>query len=87
MTSEYHHVIPLINNDNNNNKKESVILLLLSYHIVWRRLFFVTLAERIKKIYCVLGTTWCQEMTWCIANDLDFEGAKQFLPERFPFLE
>lgn len=37
--------------------------------------------------YCVLGTTWTQEMVWCIAKDLDFEGAKQFLPERFPFLE
>ncbi|XP_067007720.2 luciferin sulfotransferase [Anabrus simplex] len=33
------------------------------------------------------GTTWTQEMVWCIANDLDYEGAKQFLPERFPFLE
>ncbi|KAL5235519.1 hypothetical protein ACI65C_002929 [Semiaphis heraclei] len=33
------------------------------------------------------GTTWTQEMTWCIANDLDFEGAKQYLPERFPYLE
>nr|BAH71474.1 ACYPI010038 [Acyrthosiphon pisum] len=37
--------------------------------------------------YPKTGTTWCQEMTWCIANDLDFEGAKQFLPERFPFLD
>ncbi|KAG8320368.1 hypothetical protein J6590_070654 [Homalodisca vitripennis] len=26
-------------------------------------------------------------MVWCIANDLDFEGAKVKLPERFPFLE
>ncbi|XP_060880987.1 luciferin sulfotransferase-like [Metopolophium dirhodum] len=33
------------------------------------------------------GTTWCQEMAWCIANDLDFEGAKLSLFERFPFLE
>ncbi|XP_076630425.1 luciferin sulfotransferase [Colletes latitarsis] len=33
------------------------------------------------------GTTWTQEMIWCIANDLDFEGAKVLLPERFPFLE
>ncbi|KAK2575938.1 hypothetical protein KPH14_007300 [Odynerus spinipes] len=33
------------------------------------------------------GTTWTQEMIWCIANDLDFEGAKKPLPERFPFLE
>ncbi|XP_063238070.1 luciferin sulfotransferase-like [Bacillus rossius redtenbacheri] len=33
------------------------------------------------------GTTWTQEMVWCIANDLDFEGAKVPLPERFPFLD
>uniref|UniRef100_A0A8D8UER4 Sulfotransferase family cytosolic 1B member 1 n=1 Tax=Cacopsylla melanoneura TaxID=428564 RepID=A0A8D8UER4_9HEMI len=33
------------------------------------------------------GTTWTQEMVWCIANDLDYEGAKVVLPERFPFLE
>ncbi|KAI5714784.1 hypothetical protein M8J77_005566 [Diaphorina citri] len=33
------------------------------------------------------GTTWTQEMVWCIANNLDFEAAKVFLPERFPFLE
>ncbi|KOC59245.1 Sulfotransferase 4A1 [Habropoda laboriosa] len=33
------------------------------------------------------GTTWTQEMIWCIANDLDFEGAKVRLAERFPFLE
>ncbi|XP_050437126.1 luciferin sulfotransferase-like isoform X2 [Adelges cooleyi] len=26
-------------------------------------------------------------MVWCISSDLDFEGAKQFLPERFPFLD
>lgn len=33
------------------------------------------------------GTTWTQEMIWCIGNDLDFEGAKLLLAERFPFLE
>ncbi|XP_049956268.1 luciferin sulfotransferase-like isoform X1 [Schistocerca serialis cubense] len=33
------------------------------------------------------GTTWTQEMVWCIQNDLDFEKAKIPLPERFPFLE
>ncbi|XP_048507812.1 uncharacterized protein LOC105685831 [Athalia rosae] len=33
------------------------------------------------------GTTWTQEMVWCIANDLDFERGKVPLPERFPFLE
>jgi len=26
-------------------------------------------------------------MTWLIQKDLDFEGAKVPLPERFPFLE
>nr|CAD7448559.1 unnamed protein product [Timema bartmani]CAD7457250.1 unnamed protein product [Timema tahoe] len=33
------------------------------------------------------GTTWTQEMVWCIANDLDFQAAKVPLPERFPFLD
>ncbi|XP_029040843.2 luciferin sulfotransferase-like [Osmia bicornis bicornis] len=33
------------------------------------------------------GTTWTQEMVWCIANNLDYEGAKVPLAERFPFLE
>ncbi|XP_012287549.1 sulfotransferase family cytosolic 1B member 1 isoform X2 [Orussus abietinus] len=33
------------------------------------------------------GTTWTQEMVWCIANDLDFEAARRVLYERFPFLE
>nr|XP_031843272.1 sulfotransferase 4A1-like [Nomia melanderi] len=33
------------------------------------------------------GTTWTQEMIWCIANNLDFEAARVLLPERFPFLE
>ncbi|XP_003424762.3 luciferin sulfotransferase-like [Nasonia vitripennis] len=33
------------------------------------------------------GTTWTQEMVWCIANDLDFDGAKVVLSERFPFLD
>ncbi|KAG6794945.1 hypothetical protein HZU73_09395 [Apis mellifera caucasica] len=33
------------------------------------------------------GTTWTQEMIWCIANDLDFERAKVRLSERFPFLD
>jgi len=47
---------------------------------------FSRLAER-KKTYCALGTTWCQEMTWCIANNVDLEGAKQPLAERFPFFE
>lgn len=33
------------------------------------------------------GTTWTQEMIWCIANDLDFERAKVPLNLRFPFIE
>ncbi|GJQ85441.1 hypothetical protein Trydic_g23866 [Trypoxylus dichotomus] len=34
------------------------------------------------------GTTWTQEMVWLIANDLDFETAKEInLNERCPFLE
>ncbi|XP_021926131.1 sulfotransferase family cytosolic 1B member 1-like isoform X2 [Zootermopsis nevadensis] len=33
------------------------------------------------------GTTWTQEMAWVIGTDLDFEGAKVPLPERFPFLD
>ncbi|XP_048510868.1 luciferin sulfotransferase-like [Athalia rosae] len=33
------------------------------------------------------GTTWTQEMVWCIKNELDFEGAKVILNDRFPFLE
>ncbi|EEB14513.1 conserved hypothetical protein [Pediculus humanus corporis] len=37
--------------------------------------------------YPKTGTTWTQEMVWCIMNNLDFEKAKEFLPERFPFLE
>lgn len=34
------------------------------------------------------GTTWTQEIVWCIANNLNFEAAQEYLlPERFPFLE
>lgn len=34
------------------------------------------------------GTTWCQEMVWLIANDLNFEEAgNTFIDERFPLLE
>nr|XP_012143925.1 PREDICTED: estrogen sulfotransferase, testis isoform-like [Megachile rotundata]XP_012143926.1 PREDICTED: estrogen sulfotransferase, testis isoform-like [Megachile rotundata]XP_012143927.1 PREDICTED: estrogen sulfotransferase, testis isoform-like [Megachile rotundata] len=33
------------------------------------------------------GTTWTQEMIWCIANNADFEKAKVPLNIRFPFLE
>ncbi|XP_015594906.1 amine sulfotransferase [Cephus cinctus] len=33
------------------------------------------------------GTTWTQEMIWCIANDLDFDQSKVLLSERFPFLD
>ncbi|XP_015111028.1 sulfotransferase 1 family member D1 [Diachasma alloeum] len=33
------------------------------------------------------GTTWTQEMVWCLANDVDLEGAKTDLSDRFPFFE
>ena len=34
------------------------------------------------------GTTWTQEMVWCIYNDYDFEAAKsERLDNRIPFLE
>ncbi|CAH0389933.1 unnamed protein product, partial [Bemisia tabaci] len=33
------------------------------------------------------GTTWAQEMVWCIANNLDYKGAEVVLPERFPCLD
>lgn len=33
------------------------------------------------------GTTWTQEMVYCIATDLDFEAAKIGLQKRFPYLE
>ncbi len=34
------------------------------------------------------GTTWTQEMVWCIMNNYDYEGAKAtILDERVPFIE
>lgn len=33
------------------------------------------------------GTTWTQEMTWMIGNNVDIEGGKENLGVRFPFLE
>ena len=34
------------------------------------------------------GTTWTQEMVWCIMNDLDYDKAKQdTLEYRVPFFE
>lgn len=33
------------------------------------------------------GTTWAQEMIWLIVNNLDYEGARQLLLNRFPLLE
>jgi len=33
------------------------------------------------------GTTWTQEMVWQIANNVDIEGGKAPLGNRFPFLE
>ena len=36
----------------------------------------------------ISGTTWTQEMVWCIMNDLDFDVAKEkSLDERIPFFE
>ena len=37
--------------------------------------------------YPKCGTTWTQEMVWQVANNLDLEGGKVMLDERFPFLE
>ncbi len=34
------------------------------------------------------GTTWTEEMVWCILNNLDFDAAKEkTLDERIPFVE
>ncbi|XP_065214235.1 sulfotransferase 1B1-like [Planococcus citri] len=33
------------------------------------------------------GSTWAQEMAWCIANNLDYEGAKLLSQFRAPLLE
>ncbi|KAM7249597.1 hypothetical protein ACFE04_025403 [Oxalis oulophora] len=33
------------------------------------------------------GTTWTQEMVWCVAHEADLKTAEEFLPQRFPFLE
>ncbi len=36
----------------------------------------------------IAGTTWTEEMVWCIMNDLDYEAAKMTtLDERIPFVE
>ncbi|XP_022912505.2 luciferin sulfotransferase-like [Onthophagus taurus] len=37
--------------------------------------------------YPKAGTTWTQEMVWLIGNDLDYEGAKVSVDQRFPFIE
>lgn len=37
--------------------------------------------------YPKTGTTWAQEMIWLIVNNLNYEGAKVFVDERFPILE
>ncbi|KAE8737925.1 hypothetical protein FOCC_FOCC016603 [Frankliniella occidentalis] len=33
------------------------------------------------------GSTWAQEMVWCIGNDLDFERAKMVQQFRTPLIE
>ena len=38
--------------------------------------------------YFGLGTTWTQEMVWCIMNNLDYKLAKEtILEKRVPFFE
>lgn len=37
--------------------------------------------------FCLIGSTWAQEMVWCIANNLDYEGAKVLSQFRAPVLE
>ncbi|XP_055691164.1 luciferin sulfotransferase-like [Lutzomyia longipalpis] len=37
--------------------------------------------------YPKCGTTWTQEMVWQICNNLDYEGGKEKLSIRFPYLE
>ena len=35
-----------------------------------------------------IGTTWTQEMVWCIMNNLDFKTAKEsILEKRVPYFE
>lgn len=33
------------------------------------------------------GTTWLQELIYLIATDFDYENAKVYLTQRFPFIE
>ncbi|GBP28013.1 Sulfotransferase family cytosolic 1B member 1 [Eumeta japonica] len=33
------------------------------------------------------GTTWAQELTWLVSNNLDYEGAAKSLSKRFVFIE
>ena len=36
----------------------------------------------------MLGTTWTEEMVWCLMNKLDYDTAKkQTLDERIPYVE
>lgn len=36
----------------------------------------------------LLGTTWTEEMVWCLMNNMDYEAAKKTtLDERIPFVE
>uniref|UniRef100_A0A336MTB3 CSON003751 protein n=1 Tax=Culicoides sonorensis TaxID=179676 RepID=A0A336MTB3_CULSO len=60
---------------------------------------YIPMAEKIKNMevydddiwvmsYPKCGTTWTQEMTWLINNNLDYETARKIdLSKRFPFLE
>ncbi|KAK8745900.1 hypothetical protein OTU49_000079 [Cherax quadricarinatus] len=38
-------------------------------------------------MYCVPGTTWAQELVWCLIKDPKSPEAKLELKKRFPFLE
>ena len=38
--------------------------------------------------WTLIGTTWTQEMVWCIMNDFNYaEGKKATLDEKFPYFE
>lgn len=50
----------------------------------------VNLTEKFQiviQILLFIGTTVTQELIWLIANDMDYEGAKEPLSTRFPYLE
>ena len=66
-----------------------------AYHGIikkWFAFYFQTMAVRSSDVWVVTqpkcGTTWTQEMVWCIMNDLDFVKAKEtILDERVKYFE